>query len=156
MHHDHLGGNRFFPNAIHIAQKEEYRFATCPDEAFSSRYTVKTDMPEPLNWQLAEGECEPLPGIVLIPTPGHSPGHQAILLRDLPGVGPFIYCGDAVYMEENWEKNIGPGICWNPPMALKSMAKLKQIQSLTGAYVMVSHDWDYFYTLPHAPEKFHL
>jgi N-acyl homoserine lactone hydrolase len=156
MHHDHLGGNRFLPNATHVANKNEYRFAMCPDEAFSSRYTLKTDLPEALNWKLVEGETEILPGISLIPTPGHSPGHQSVYLHDLPGIGPLIYCGDAVYLKENWEKNIGPGICWNPPMAMASMQKLKQIAHLTGAYIFYSHDWDYFYTLPLAPQKFSL
>ena len=154
MHHDHLGGNRFFPNATHIVQKEEYRFAICPDDGFSARYTLHSDLPEQLNWKLIEGECEVLPGIVLIPTPGHSPGHQSILLKDVPGVGNLVYCGDAVYMKENWEKEIGPGICWNPPLAIKSMLKLKQIAELTDSYVFVSHDWDYFNTLPMAPEQF--
>ena len=155
MHHDHLGGNKFFTDAVHIVQKDEYRFANFPDNAFSSRYKLETDLGgKNLNWNLVEGEAEVLPGISLIPTPGHSPGHQSILLHDLPGVGALIYCGDAVYLKENWEKDIGPGICWNPPMALASMRKLKQIASLVDAYVFYSHDWDYFYTLPLAPEKF--
>ncbi len=153
MHHDHLGGNRFFPNATHVVQREEYRFAICPDESFSSRYTLHTDLPEKLNWKLIEGEAEILPGITLIPTPGHSPGHQSILFNDVPGIGPMLYCGDAVYLKENWGKNIGPGICWNPPIAYKSMSKLKQIASIVDAYVYYSHDWDFFYSTPQAPEK---
>jgi glyoxylase-like metal-dependent hydrolase (beta-lactamase superfamily II) len=154
MHHDHLGGNRFFPKATHIVQKAEYRFATCPDEAFSSRYTLHTDLPQKLNWKLVEGEAEILPGIFLIPTFGHSPGHQSILLRDIPGIGSLIYCGDAVYLKENWDMNIGPGICWNPPLALESMAKLKQIAVLTDAFVFYSHDIDFFKSQVFAPNKF--
>jgi glyoxylase-like metal-dependent hydrolase (beta-lactamase superfamily II) len=157
MHHDHLGGNRFFPDATHIVQKDEYRFARYPDDAFSSRYKLDTDLDgAQLNWQLVEGEAEILPGISLVPTFGHSPGHQSVLLHDLPGIGPLIYCGDAVYLKENWAEDIGPGICWNPPLALASMHKLKQIASLIDAYVFVSHDIDYFRALPHAPEKFHI
>jgi N-acyl homoserine lactone hydrolase len=156
MHHDHLGGNRFFPTATHIAQRSEYRFATCPDSTFSARYKLETDIPDPLNWNLIEGEAEILPGISLIPTPGHSPGHQSIYISDIPGVGPLIYCGDAVYLKENWDETIGPGICWNPPLALQSMTKLQQIAKLTGAYVFYSHDWEFFNSIPHAPEKFTL
>jgi glyoxylase-like metal-dependent hydrolase (beta-lactamase superfamily II) len=155
MHHDHLGGNKFFTKAKHIVQREEYRFAICPDESFSSRYCLNTDLPgDPLDWQLLEGEAEPLPGIVLIPTPGHSPGHQSVFFRDIPGVGPLIYTGDSVYLEENWIKTIGPGICWNPPLAVQSMKKLQQIAALTGAYVFFSHDWEFFYSVPLAPKKF--
>lgn len=155
MHHDHLGGNRFFTDAKHFVQKDEFRFAMYPDDAFSSRYTIKTDLDgAQLDWQLVEGEAEVLPGISLIPTPGHSPGHQSILLHDLPGVGPLIYCGDAVYLKENWEMNIGPGICYNPPLALKSMKKLQQIADIAGAYVFYSHDWEFFYSVPLATSKF--
>ena len=155
LHHDHLGGNRFFTNAKHFVQKDEFRFAMYPDDAFSSRYTIKTDLDgAQLDWQLLEGEAEVLPGISLIPTPGHSPGHQSILLHDLPGVGPMIYCGDAVYLKENWEMNIGPGICYNPPLALQSMKKLQQIAAIAGAYVFYSHDWDFFYSVPLATTKF--
>ena len=156
MHHDHLGGNKFFPDAIHVAQKDEYRFAMYPDNAFSERYKIETDLPEQLNWKLVEGEAELLPGISLIPTPGHSPGHQAILLHDAPGVGPLIYCGDSVYLKENYEKDIGPGICWNPPMAIASMRKLTQIASLIDAHIFYSHDWDFFYSIPRAAQKFSL
>ena len=155
MHHDHLGGNKFFPDAVHVVQKDEYRFAMCPDDAFSSRYKLNTDLPEKLNWKLVEGEAEILPGISLIPTPGHSPGHQTILLHDAPGVGPLIYCGDAVYLKENYDKDIGPGICWNPPMAIASMRKLKQIASLIDAlYILQPRLGLFLFNSARCPEIF--
>ena len=43
-------------------------------------------MPEDIDldgghWDEREGEHEPLPGIHIIPTPGHSPGHQAVSIE---------------------------------------------------------------------------
>lgn len=154
MHHDNIGANRLFTKARHYVQKAEYRFAMYPDEAFSSRYTIKTDLPFDLDWVLIEGETEILPGITVIPSPGHTPGHQSILFDDIPGVGPLLYCGDAVYLAEDYENDSGPDICWNPHLAIESMHHLKEVVKKTGAYVMYSHDWDYFYTLPLSPEKF--
>ena len=39
---------------------------------------------------------------VLLATPGHTPGHQSILLR-LARTGPILFTGDAAHFRENWE-----------------------------------------------------
>ena len=43
--------------------------------------------------ELCDGECTPLAGFTLIPTPGHTWGHQSVLV-DAPGA-PVLYAGDA-------------------------------------------------------------
>ena len=76
LHADHAGGNVAFPDATILVQPAELAAAGQPD------YSV----PDALNlergrYQRREGEYEPLPGIRVFPTPGHSPGHQSLAIE---------------------------------------------------------------------------
>jgi N-acyl homoserine lactone hydrolase len=76
LHADHAGGNVAFPDATILVQPAELAAAQQPD------YSV----PDALNlehgrYEQREGEYEPLPGIRVIPTPGHSPGHQSVAIE---------------------------------------------------------------------------
>ena len=73
LHADHAGGNVEFRGTPILVQPAELAAAHSPD------YTVREDIDlDGGNWQEREGEHEPLPGILVIPTPGHSPGHQSV------------------------------------------------------------------------------
>jgi N-acyl homoserine lactone hydrolase len=45
-----------------------------------------------------DGDTELLPGLTLLETSGHTPGHQSVLVR-LPQTGPVLLAIDAVVME---------------------------------------------------------
>lgn len=90
-HPDHIGGNAgadgrpAFPNARHVMPRAEWAYWRSPDvllrlpDAF--RRTAERCLPpiEPLV-ELVDGEVEVAPGIALLPTPGHTPGHVAVVL----------------------------------------------------------------------------
>lgn len=76
LHADHAGGNVQFPEATILVQPAELVAAREPD------YSI----PEALNLDAGryaerKGEHEPLPGVRVVPTPGHSPGHQSVLVE---------------------------------------------------------------------------
>jgi N-acyl homoserine lactone hydrolase len=76
LHADHAGGNVHFPDARILVQPAELAAASAPD------YSV----PEDLNldggrYEGREGDHEPLPGVRILATPGHSPGHQSVMLE---------------------------------------------------------------------------
>lgn len=93
LHFDHAGGllradgDRAFPRAMIVAQRAEWEIAL----ADNSRIIASYDQPEirrvrewgEAGW--ADGEVELLPGVSVVPTGGHSKGHQAIVVR---GGGP--------------------------------------------------------------------
>jgi N-acyl homoserine lactone hydrolase len=87
LHFDHCGGNRLFPGVpIHVQARELA-------DARSLVYTI----PEWVDFDGAtyvehEGEAEPLPGIRLLPAPGHSDGHQVVVVDT--GDGPVVLGGD--------------------------------------------------------------
>ena len=76
LHADHAGGNVHFGDARILVQPTELAAAHDPD------YSVAQDLAlDRGRYEEHEGEHEPLPGVRVIPTPGHSPGHQSVLLE---------------------------------------------------------------------------
>jgi len=89
LHFDHAGGllradgSKAFPRARIVAQRAEWDIAL--DD--NSRIVASYDQPElrlVQEWGsdgAVDGEREFLPGVSVIPTGGHSKGHQAIVVR---------------------------------------------------------------------------
>jgi glyoxylase-like metal-dependent hydrolase (beta-lactamase superfamily II) len=89
LHFDHAGGlllpdgARAFPRATIVAQRSEWQIAF--DD--NARIVASYDQPElqlVREWGedgAADGERELLPGVRVVPTGGHSFGHQAIVVR---------------------------------------------------------------------------
>ena len=93
LHFDHAGGNTYrdpegvvrpsFPKARYLVQRGEYRYATHPNERTLASYFPLNYEPlrEAKSLVLADGEREIADGIRAIPTPGHVPFHQGILIE---------------------------------------------------------------------------
>ena len=106
LHFDHGGGNTWrndggevlpsFPRARYVVQRGEYEYATHTNERTAASYFPANF--EPLAragvLELVDGEPEILPGVRVIPTPGHVPFHQGILIESA-GERAF-YLGDLV------------------------------------------------------------
>lgn len=138
MHWDHTGGNRLFPDAVFVIQKAEYRFAFSPDTAIGKSY-MKNHYLENVNYDLVEGDCDLCEGVRLLQTPGHTPGHQSVLITLKNGKRAII-AGDAVYTWDNIDKMIPPGNLYSYDMAMFSLNKLKTVREITGAAMIPSHD----------------
>ncbi len=116
LHFDHAGGNTFvqrhmwhgeeegeeniaqvsFPNATYVVQRGELEAATNPNERSAASYLADNFQPvtDANAWHLVDGEAEILPGISVLPTPGHTPFHQSVLISD--GGDVACYAGDCV------------------------------------------------------------
>jgi glyoxylase-like metal-dependent hydrolase (beta-lactamase superfamily II) len=103
LHFDHAGGlldsagGRAFPRARIVAQRAEWEMALGDNPRLVASY----DQPElrlVRDWGVegwADGERELLPGVSVIPTGGHSAGHQAIVVRGPgPGGRTLAFLGD--------------------------------------------------------------
>jgi N-acyl homoserine lactone hydrolase len=77
LHFDHCGGNRLFPGLpIHV-QRRELADARTKDD-----YTIREWVDfDGATYVEHEGEAEPLPGIRLLPAPGHTDGHQVVVVE---------------------------------------------------------------------------
>jgi glyoxylase-like metal-dependent hydrolase (beta-lactamase superfamily II) len=156
LHHDHCGGARFFPNALHVVQKAEHRWAFMPDSFAGKPYNQSDFRHDSLRWQLAEGDWCILPGIHLIATPGHTPGHQSVVLWDTPDCGTVIIAGDAINCRENIERDIPPGIASDSAAAVSSMHRLTALAAASDGSLLVSHEAEFFNMLPKAPDPLRL
>jgi glyoxylase-like metal-dependent hydrolase (beta-lactamase superfamily II) len=107
LHFDHSGGTTrrtasggvepLFRKARHVVQRREWEDATHPHERNRASYLQENVGPlgEAGLLQLVDGETEIAPGLRVIPTPGHTAGHQSILIG--PADGPkALFLGDAV------------------------------------------------------------
>ncbi|MCR4443393.1 MAG: N-acyl homoserine lactonase family protein [Peptococcaceae bacterium] len=149
LHWDHTGGNRFFDKAVFFVQKAEYRYAYQPDKHLQSSY-MKDHFDCGVKYELVDGDAEILPGVFLLHTPGHTPGHQSVLIKMASGAHVII-AGDAIYTRDNLEHTIPPGHSWNQEFAIFSIHKIKTLQGVLQAKVMVSHDPGFWGMAPKSP-----
>lgn len=104
---DHAGGNDLFAHADLVVQREQYETARGGHARFAAG-RPHWDHPA-LRYRLVDGDTELLPGLTLIETSGHVPGHQSVLLH-LPQTGVVLLAIDAVSMERSFtaERKAGP------------------------------------------------
>jgi N-acyl homoserine lactone hydrolase len=89
LHFDHCGGNPALPGRPIFAQRVELETARTTDD-----YTLPELVDTPgLTYEVLDGEAEVLPGVLVIPTPGHTAGHQSVVVRR--GDGTVIVAGQS-------------------------------------------------------------
>jgi glyoxylase-like metal-dependent hydrolase (beta-lactamase superfamily II) len=126
LHFDHCGQNAAFPGRpIHV-QAAEY------EAAHGIEYTIPewVDFPG-ARFQRLSGEAELLPGLRLVPTPGHTPGHQSLLV-DAAG-GRTIVVGQALYTRAEWDGSDDPAAsgldgAWDAERYRASVALLRALE----------------------------
>ena len=138
---DHAGGNRFFPDAQFVVQREQYEYAKAtPGRCFAQDW----DLPE-LDYRLLDGDHELLLGVELVVTPGHAPGHQSVIVRGLENTGTVILTSDAAHTHVEFEEERVDGTP-DPETILASIRKLKRIRDAENATLLLNHDADHWST----------
>ena len=146
LHFDHAGNNDLLGGATFFVQRDQYEFAK-DNPSFPNQYW---NLPA-LRYELLDGVAEPLPGVRVIPTPGHTPGHQSVLLR-LPNTGAVIVCGDAVYCEDNYRHDSWDGQA-DPETARISALRLRDVAAEHAATMFYGHDRKQALTMRWAPQE---
>src|SRR5262245_44776493 len=91
---DHCGGHDAFVDAELIVQRRHYEVARSGTHPRFERMRAHWDHPS-LRYRLIDGDTTLLPGIELIESSGHVPGHQSVLVR-LRQTGLVLLAIDAV------------------------------------------------------------
>ncbi|HMH53335.1 MAG TPA: N-acyl homoserine lactonase family protein [Candidatus Acidoferrum sp.] len=154
LHYDHAGGADLFPQSELCVQKDEYAYAHYPASFFAPFYYRKNFELPGYTWRLLDGDTELAPGLTVLRSDGHTPGHQSLLV-ELPETGPVLLTGDACYWREHLEHERVPGVVWNPTLALHSIKRLKTLARLTGARVFPGHDPEFWRTVNQDPAGYH-
>ncbi len=96
---DHAGNLGAFPNARIIVQRQQHEVANGGHPRFAP---TRSQWEQPTSrYQFLDGDTELLPGLELIETSGHVPGHQSVLVR-LPRTGPVLLAIDAVAVQSDF------------------------------------------------------
>ena len=148
---DHSGHHAAFTNAELIVQREHYELAHSGHMRFAA---TRSQWDDPaLRYRLVEGDTQLLPGLELIETSGHVPGHQSVLVR-LPETGPVLLTIDAVALQKSFtsERDAGP-MDMDQEMLRASTRKLLALaQREQVPLTIFGHDGDQWQTLKKVPE----
>lgn len=150
LHFDHCGCNACFPAAQFLVQRQEL-------EQMRSAPVVPgpRDWDHPLDYRMVDGERDLFGdgSVVLLPTPGHTAGHQSLLVR-AGADRQFVLAGDACYTREHLTHSILPaaGAVWNAGAMADSMAVLRRLSERSGVTLIYGHDSEQWRALPHAPQ----
>jgi len=89
--------------------------------------------------------------IVIISTPGHTPGHQSLLVK-LPNTGAILLSGDAVHFKSNWENRAVPSMNVDKDKTVASMQRLADLVAKENAQLWINHDKSQRDNLKMAPD----
>jgi N-acyl homoserine lactone hydrolase len=146
LHFDHAGNNGAFPNATFIVQGEHLAFAKGKPN-FPGIYW---DIPE-LTYLPVAGRTRVARGLEVVPTPGHAPGHQSLVV-DLPETGRVVLCGDAAFTRENLDR--GEIRAPDEEAARDSLALIRSLVGDDLDRVFTSHDAASWTRWRHGPETY--
>ena len=137
LHFMCCGNNGLFPNAAVYVQKAEWEYAHKPSRNQTDYYDaclLSNGAGAGVNLILVDGECEIAEGLVLIPTPGVTRGHQSLLVNMEEGV---VCCaGEAVNLMENLRTNVISNVLDDTRSAFQSM----RVITRTSRYLIPGFD----------------
>jgi N-acyl homoserine lactone hydrolase len=154
LHYDHAGGLEFVPEATVYVQREELSFAYWPP-VYQRDVYVRQDFDSVRRWKQLHGEYDIFNDgrLVIFPTPGHTPGHQSMLVR--LDSEAYILAGDAVYDREKMQARCLPGLLWSPDAIIESWEKIEEMQRRYDAKLIVTHDLHWEDSVKVGPEQWY-
>lgn len=131
-HPDHIGNVEEFPQAMLYVQKAEYEW---PNADGSQRFKPEHPVTK------VEGDYDVFGdgSVIIISTPGHTPGHQSLLVR-LPKTGAVLLSGDAAHFQSNWDNRRVPGFNFSKDQTLASMQRIADILAKEHAQLWINHE----------------
>jgi N-acyl homoserine lactone hydrolase len=137
LHADHSGHIKRMPQARIVIQQREYDYAFSSEEKLAY-FTEDYDIAG-LHWDVIDGDAPIIDGVEAIFTPGHTPGHQSLVV-ELPQMGKVILTADVGDWIENFDQEILPGSATSDEEALASLRRINALREATGAPMFLTHD----------------
>jgi N-acyl homoserine lactone hydrolase len=137
LHFDHCGQNAVFKHAPFYVQRAELDRARRESAPLAGWFDFMD-----ARFELLDGDAEVLPGLSVITTPGHTVGHQSVLVQS-PGGAPDLLIGDAAYTPRQYAGPPGQDL---PPGQASDLSawqdSLGRMRSLRPARVHFCHHTD--------------
>ena len=145
---DHLGGIDYLPpeTPVHLSRLERELEVPAP-----SNKGWWTEWPDRRYVLLEQEDQELRPGLTLLSTPGHTPGHFSFLV-DLPNTGKIILACDALKMVGEAPGGDNTGLDLDE--ATTSVNRLRALEQEHRAPLVLGHDGPQWKLLRHAPEYY--
>jgi N-acyl homoserine lactone hydrolase len=143
-HGDHIGNMALFPNSTIMMQRAEYNWIHSPDGPNDNvnqlMALARKLMGTPKNLQLIDGDTDVFGdgSVTLVSTPGHTPGHQSLLVH-LRNSGFIVLSGDVAHSEENFEKDIVPSLNTSKADSIASMERVRRLIATYKAKFFINH-----------------
>jgi N-acyl homoserine lactone hydrolase len=136
LHGDHAGGIPHFPRSEIVFARGEWEAA----QGFAGEAAgyLPKHFPQWLSPTLIDGEAEIAPGVRAMPTPGHTPHHQSVVVSD--GSRTFFLAGDASYREDLMREGVADGVTTSPSTHRATLASIRSFVDRHDAVFLPAHD----------------
>jgi len=127
LHYDHCGRNYVFTNARCYVQRSEFDTAFNPPKSNVRFYDLPAIDKQAISyfkWHFVDGEYEILPGLRLLPTPGHTKGSQSVFFDTDDGA--LCVSGDICNLLANINEDKEPSIVTNSEEVFKSLETIRR------------------------------
>ena len=145
LHWDHVQNLKTFKNARFICPGKELKWAYNPLPLYYRSYEAGIlGIEAPflgVPFEVVDGEQEIVPGVSVFPSPGHSPGHQCVIVKT--SVGEIVLAGDAIFQGRNLEPNLEEKWrYWVPARFVNSIEGWQSVEEIDkrADYVLAAHD----------------
>lgn len=154
LHFDHVTSLELFRHARIFVQRSEYAFAQNP-AGYQSICYLPSCFEGEYDWHLIDGPLDIFDDrvIELIPTPGHSPGHQSMLVS--LAEEKVLVLGDAAYQIPKMRERRLPAICSDPAAMVSSWELLEWLERRENAILLCTHDTDFRTRVKLAPDAYY-
>ncbi len=149
LHFDHAGGvfsqgekglETVFPNATHWVQKKQWKWAANPSQRDSASFRSEDflGLMETGKLEFIEGRREILPGVIVMPVNGHTPGQQIVEFHT--GEKVVVFCGDLIPFRSQVHVPWIMGFDLNPLLTVAEKKQFLTRASEDGYILIFEHD----------------
>ncbi len=152
-HGDHVGNGNLFTAATLYIQETEYDAAFGPDPQKFGFAPATYDRLRASKVVKLHGDRDVFGdgSVTILSTPGHTPGHQSLLVR-LPKTGAVVLSGDVAHFQANFDNRRVPGFNFDVEQSRRSIDRVNEVLRAEHAQLWINHDAAQSATIPHAPQ----
>lgn len=153
LHTDHAGGANAFAGSKVLMQKAEWDSALAGNPEFEPSAVFAKLKETDTRLTIIDGDYDVFGdgSVKLIYAPGHTPGHQTLLIQ-LDETGPLMLSGDLYHFRESRKLRAVPTFNYDAAQSLQSIDKVEALLKATGATLWIEHDKALADTLKKAPQ----